>query len=347
MSRVPLVGGVPDADHPAVVAVVERRESCDAGESVRCSGTLVASRVVLTAAHCLDGRRPEELEVIIATDVDAPGADVLAVIDGVIHPAYDATATTDAHDLALLRLEADSAPASASLASSTTGALAPGTTVRMVAMGAPAFDGVGGVRLAVTTTVASVGATDAWLDGPGAPCGGDSGGAVFVDGSGDELLVAVVKASGARCAPPGLVTLVAPAADDFIAPYIAATATAAPPDRPLLAELDACATSCVTVDDCPLGLLCLPERDGSHCGYRDLRTSAFGDACTEGDGCVAYGQGRARSCRLAVACPDEPPEGCGCRGGDDDGGAMTVTIVLAIVLAYGLRRRGTSPRPRP
>ena len=77
-----IVNGVPTAQHPAVVQLQMHLEG---GERMRCSGSLVGSDRVLTAAHCLPdyfwiADRPRKLlkvEVYFGSDASQP-----AVADG-------------------------------------------------------------------------------------------------------------------------------------------------------------------------------------------------------------------------------------------------------------------------
>lgn len=336
----PVVGGAPDVDHPGVVAIVERRARCDAPEAVRCSGTLVAPRVVLTAAHCLDGRRADELEVVVGADLRGPAGAALAVQDAAVHPGYVPGQLIAGHDLALLLLAEPAAVAPVALVAAPPPELTVGATIRLVALGAPADHADGGQRLAADATVASVTATDLTIDGPGVPCGADSGGAAFLATAAGERQVGVIKASGAGCVAPGYVTAIADELDGFVRPFVALAATAPGPARPPIGALDACGATCATVDDCPLGMLCLPERDGSHCGYRELRTASFGDACATGDACVPVGQGSARGCQIAAPCgvtADDP--GCGCGAQPAPGSALFLVAALVVHRRHRLAHR--------
>lgn len=331
----PLVGGTADPGHAAVVAIVEPRGRCDAPEQVRCSGTLIAPRVVLTAAHCLDAVRPDELEVALGADLRGVAGAAIAIQDAAIHPAYLGGA--DDPDLALLLL---AAPAPSSVAPqplvSASAQISPATAVTLVGYGAPADHQDGGVRMSAETLATAEGGARIRTSGAGVPCGGDSGGAVLVDTASGERLLAVIDASGAGCLNPGITTAIAPSIDTFIQPFVDAAATAPPPSRPALATLDTCGATCATVDDCPLGMLCLPESDGPHCGYRATRTVALGDPCTSGADCAAVGQGAERTCREATSCGDDAA-GCGC-GTSGDGG-LALACLVALGLAWRARRR--------
>jgi hypothetical protein len=97
----PIINGQPDRrlDHMAVVAVMSR--------VALCSGTLIAPRVVLTAAHCIQNVQVGDLLVLFGLDIRA--AVTRGVVEMAAHPSYKPTGQTSPGDLALLLLT-DGAP---------------------------------------------------------------------------------------------------------------------------------------------------------------------------------------------------------------------------------------------
>ena len=85
-----VVGGTeaaPDA-HPWAAALVRHeREGGSTASRQFCGGALVASRVVLTGAHCVAQRTPSGIQVVLGrTDLDSTGGEVLEVSAKLIHP---------------------------------------------------------------------------------------------------------------------------------------------------------------------------------------------------------------------------------------------------------------------
>src|SRR4051812_19953376 len=94
-----IVEGEAEGADDEVVALVH-------GDRAECTGTLVAERVVVTAAHCLDAGPPDA--VFFGSAVGRSG-ETRPVLVAVAHPDY--AASTLANDLAIVVLGA-AAPAS-------------------------------------------------------------------------------------------------------------------------------------------------------------------------------------------------------------------------------------------
>ncbi len=341
----PLIGGTADTAHPAVVAIVARRPQCSSPEDLTCSGTLIAPRAVLTAAHCLEGREPDELEVLTGTAVDAAGRQVIAVWGARVHPDYDPLAAPALqHDLAVLFLASTPPITPAIWAETEPFGFGPGADVTTVGYGAvsPVPNASSGARLAAAAEVTSLNPASMHLTG-GTACGGDSGGAVFFAAAGGDTLVGVIKGSNAGCTDT-TVAMRGYEETAFIDDALAAAAASVDPGRPPLDLTGGvCTAPCVDHADCPLGMLCLPDRGVSYCGWRDVRIGAVGDACADdADDCISVGQGAERACRRFTACAyDEGPEGC-CAAADDPTGTLALAAaVLALLVTAHPRRRAS------
>ena len=193
-----IVGGSDDAGDGAVVALIDRRTRCDDTDvRIVCSGTLIAPRVVLTAAHCLREQGASGTwEVYVGSPVggDAQGS-FFVVTDAAVDPEWNPD--THEHDLALLRLSDAPPTAPLPLATAPLPASLVGATVRVVGYGSTAAGAIpDGTRRQTTMTVSTLDANLFRADpSPGNSCGGDSGGPVLGDvGAGEQLLG--VTASG-------------------------------------------------------------------------------------------------------------------------------------------------------
>lgn len=344
----PIVGGAAQPGDPAVVAVGVRRHACAEPLAAHCTGTLIAPRLVLTAAHCVeDPRFGGDLEVLFGSDVTAGDARVLAVVEAVNHPDYHAFG--DAADLALLVLAGPADVAPIPLAGSLPDDLL-GAEVRIVGFGTEGFATTTGTKRAGTSAVAAI---DEHLirttPDPALSCHGDSGGPVLARFGAGEQLVAVAVSGDPGCASHGTNVRVDPFLADFIAPWIADTMGAlTPAPIPDIAVEELCETPCTHNDECPSGLACLPgqAKDGaaiSRCTVPGQSPGVFGEVCTDdlacAGSCLRMHSGQTPdACRCYEPCDPPAAQHAGCRLSSPTS-AWPFGSALVILSALAGRRR--------
>ncbi len=342
-----IVGGALDSDDPAVVAIVGRRKRCDeAPPTPFCSGTLVAPRVVLTAAHCVqDAQAGVALEVMLGRGDDDPRARFVVVTYVALHPSFDPA--TNAHDVALLRLAEDPGVAPIPVAASF-GAVTVGATARVVGFG---VDGdaasVPGTKRTGTTKVDAIDATTfRTVPSPSMTCVGDSGGPVLVGGGdgGAEELVGVTSKGDRACMQNATNARVDVELSAFVTPFVNATA-ASPSGRPngVIALAALCTASCATSADCPAALACIAGFHGGTCGLLGAPPSAFGASCARdaecgaGASCARLWPTGSDACACATPCAGAPvppsPSGSASASAVSVGGGCAVASARGTPLA--------------
>ncbi|MBI5479341.1 MAG: trypsin-like serine protease [Deltaproteobacteria bacterium] len=215
LTRQPIIGGEIDESHPAVVALTVF------GGSEFCSGTVIAPRAVLTAAHCIaGGYDPAAILVFFGTTVGGEGT-LRRITAATYHPDF----STDSqgyvyNDVAVLTLEED-APVTPMAWQRTPLADPSGKTVTFVGYGVTDARTQSGndTRRTVDGVVSSLTDNYVHFDGNGVSgtCQGDSGGPTFLDQNGVETVIAVTSIGVIGCVSESDNTRVDIHAD-FIAP---------------------------------------------------------------------------------------------------------------------------------
>lgn len=213
--------------HPNVGGLVADHAYSD-GTWIYCSGTLIAPKVFLTAAHCAEGDR-------VRVTFDAAYQDGDQVYEGTWHadPLYTHV-QSDPHDIAVVVLDSSPGIAPAQLpAAGSLARLPQDQEITSVGYGAhEVTNSPGGhqylyddVRLVATGTLDSV--NPAWLrvsmnpsTGDGGTCYGDSGGPNFLGAS--DVVAATTITGDAVCRATNVdYRLDTPAARDFLDDYVA------------------------------------------------------------------------------------------------------------------------------
>ena len=102
--------GEPDgALHPNVGVVVTDRSEGSPGPDITCSGTLIAERVFVTVAHCIDvvegAGEPLSVSFDSAYDEEAASPSGLFAGSAIKHPMWGPTGRADPHDMAVIPLD--------------------------------------------------------------------------------------------------------------------------------------------------------------------------------------------------------------------------------------------------
>lgn len=338
VERQAVVGGVLEPGYPAVGAIVPVSPLCgelDEASPVSCTGTLVAPRVVLTAAHCVENADVSQvLSVVFAPETArALTAERVRVIEGRPHPAWRA----GENDIGVLILAEDAPVAPVPLVGPVLSADVVGRTTRVVGFGLD-DQGKTGNRRSGTARVTAVKEGSFTISvAPGMSCGGDSGGPSFLDVDGAERIIGVTSYGDLACTRGTNMRVDVHAA--FVQAILDEVARAPPTRPPFDLRVDACTAQCQGHADCPLGMACVTRPGGEKsCAVAGLEAGRFGEVCTGSDGdrlCVKAGE----ACRLWLPCAEPEPEpdvtGGGCavaRGSGSAAGTFAALLALAACL---------------
>ena len=341
-------GGVLETGSPAVGALVPVSPLCgepDASSPVMCTGTLIAPRVVLTAAHCVES--PDVSQVLSVVFAPEPAralpTERVRVLEGRLHPAFNAVE----NDIGVLILAGDAPVAPVPLSGLALPADVVGRTTRLVGFGLD-DEGRTGYRRSGTARVTGVAPGTFSIEAsPGMSCGGDSGGPLFLELDGAERLAGVTSYGDPSCTRGINMRVDVHAA--FLQASLDDVARALPTRPPFDASVDACAARCEGHADCPLGMACVPRPGGEKsCAVAGLEAGRFGADCTGPEGerlCVKAGG----ACRLWLPCdapgPEPEVDGGGCmvtKGSGDSGMAFAALLALVGRAVCSLMRRNWS-----
>lgn len=325
-----IVGGDVEPGRPAVVAIVHR----DAPQQLICSGVLITSTIVVTAAHCLHphvtGVPADELAVVFGESLDA-GQTRIDVTDGAYHPAWHQDDPESANDIGAVRL---ALPAPVDPIALGPGPAA-GEDVVLVGYGDTGRTITSsGTKRSGTAVVAAIG--DSWFrmdrdadHHSATTCSGDSGGATLAVSDGVEVLLGVH--SRGDCETAVWNERVDVHASGFLKSFLGEFGGCM--------EDGACALGCPGPDpDCPCAG---DDTCNAACGDADPDCDGEESACDEDDETCSCAGG---DCQAAEAPPPAGgwgSAGCAISGGADGGAAIAGLVALALVAAR--RRRVGHP----
>ncbi len=288
-----IVGGVADVDHDGVGALV--------GPSGACSGAVVATNWVLTAAHC-QSIDLGNASFLVGSDYSSPDT-TCPVQSAHVHPLHDGD---NRFDVALVAVAGCDAVVPYEVNRDAQADRA-GTAITWVGYGATvAGDGSNRVRHRGDGSISAVELTAYSYDfGGTSPCSGDSGGPSFATVGGIEQIVGVVSGGELTCDAVG-VDMRASAYVDWIEDVIAGGGAL---DCALTGG-DCSAGACWPVQDA--GSVCYPT-DGLAPGAAcDTDPESWTEAlpCGDGTACAAVsfdaGNGRCQGFCLADGdCPGD------------------------------------------
>lgn len=322
-------------EYEAVVALTFRGKQF-------CTGTVIAPRTVVTAAHCLPPNVDvtlDEIDIFVGGTVGEAGGSLLGVESGMANPHW--TVDGVANDIGILSLVADApvSPMRFSFSEFSTAGLV-GQTVSAVGFGITEVDGTGnGIRRSGELVVDRYDASSIYLrPGPSSTCNGDSGGALVIEEHGEPVLIGIHSRSD--CSQAIISERVDVHALGFIQPFVEAHEGAATCEEDGL-----CAAGCENPDpDCPCAA------DGmctSACGYPVADLDCNPNACPADGLCDA-------SCEYDFDCECEDgsclgecaPDDAECRGQSEagcsvggDGSAGAGLLLLVVALVVRRRRR--------
>ena len=328
-----IVGGTPHSGNPEVALIA----MLDADGNIIgiCSGTLIQPKLVLTAAHCVDGQVPAAgFAVYFGTDIVAdedPGFLFLTeAVSVVFHPEWNPDDLVAGNDIGLIHL-ADEVPLTpAAIRTAPLSAAELGAPVHLVGWG---ITGGGledsGIKRHVISRLDDfddklvlVGNAETNT------CSGDSGGPAFLTVGGVEQVVGVTSFGDENCLETGVSTRV-----DVFLDFIAANAEPGGPG-PGAGGLGA---PCTDGGDCQSGI-CVTGGGQAFCSAECSATEACpgGFECAQLDAATAVCVPAQSDGQLGDACQTGAECASGlCATAADGSGICTSSCVTGLDCAAG------------
>jgi V8-like Glu-specific endopeptidase len=203
VAKFQIVNGTADASHTSVGAL-------EMSDGSLCTGTVIAPRLVVTAAHCIEGGSAQVF--ILGANIDSGSATQVTATKSIQHPQYQAEVVEQGeyvgyHDIAVVVLSKNAPVAPVAYRKASLSGTE-GSVVTFVGYGEDKI----GLRYNVRTTLDAI-----WTQGwwnyvssqyPGNTCNGDSGGPGLLSVGGVEQIIGIVSSGDQYCSHDGYNTRV-------------------------------------------------------------------------------------------------------------------------------------------
>jgi len=189
-----IIGGTTDNGDPSVVAIFVHAPGATSGSL--CTGTVISSRAVLTAAHCVDPEVVGSGQVFeVLTGTTLSGSSSLAVSATAFDPAFDVNNLEAGHDVGVVTLAQPTSLAPIPFNHNAYSSALAAQPIRIAGYGTSNHTGGGaGTKRTATTSVDSFDSLLIQIGGTSRQtCHGDSGGPAFQSVNGVETIVGLTS----------------------------------------------------------------------------------------------------------------------------------------------------------